>query len=1576
MLKYKLNPNGTDELIYISKSVENIYEIPYEEAINDVGLLWERIHKEDLAAYKASIEKSMKDLSFWEMQHRIQLPNGKVKWLHGRAMPKKEPDGSIIWDTLGIDITRQKEAEKALEESEAKYRSIIENSSESITLTDEKGRIVEWNQAQEELSEIKKSEAQQYKIWEIIYKMLPPNMKNKDTSAYLEKSFQKFFTISAEGPFKDQFNGKIFAGNKEKHIKQSIFSIPTHKGFRLASITRDITEQINNEQARKQYLKNLEIINDIMLNCTRLDNIDEICQYFGNKVYQIQGKSIVAVSFYDYSTKKIRVRSISGINDYLERIINLFGFNPLKFEISADQMTANKQQYISGNIEKIEDGIYAILEGKLSRNACSRIEKMFGFSDVYTIGFGLKGESMGGLTLILPKQQEIKHRQTLETIANFTSVVLNRLSTEAILHESEKMLSLITNSVDFNIFLLRVEKLDHYRIEFLNEYFEKNTGLKPKDYMGRYYHEIIPKDNFDQEREKFRQAIKTHNPVQWIEQNPYTDKVQIGQIRIIPLYNSHGECTHILGTILDISRQKEVEQSLIESEEKYRMVLDNAMEGIIVLKGTQLVYANPAIEHLTGYSQKEILELNFLEAIYPEDRSLIAKNNQKRLAGENIPSYDFRILSKDGSVKWYLLNAAKIKWEQKDAVLIFVQDIHERKKTEQKLSSTLNELEFVTYNVPNIIWKAEFDENFNFINTYISNNVDSLLGLPAGTIDNDWDKYFSYIKPEYLDQIKKLFKQGIENPGQDYSLIYEAKKSGGENIWFQTTGKTVVINKKLQTVGYTIDVTEKKKAEEALMASESKYRSVFNNALEGIFVLQDDYVVYANPATTELTGYTLEDMKKIKFSDAVYEKDRKRVLEKYERRLKGEHIPSYDFRIITKEGSVNWFLINATRISWNGRDAALVFIQNIHDRKLSEQKLRENKERLDVATKSAGIGVWELNLKNNELIWDDHMHDLYGIEKNSLDLRYEIWRDSVHPNDLKMAEKKLDSAIHTNTNFDTEFRIIRPNGEVRFLKAYAVNVVDQKHRPIKMIGVNYDITGLKQAQQKLIESEEKYREMVEFSPDGILVLDITSKVISLNKAFLEITGYQKSDVFWKPLFRTPVFPNKHFDEYMDNFNNIIKGDIKNNYHFEWRHADGSSRIGQAKVNLISEYNKPIRMQMIFRDITEQRRSEKLKSEVDVARKSARLKEQFLANISHEMRTPMNGIIGMTDFLLDTDLSKHQLEFVQTIKESSESLLQIINDVLSLSRIERGQIETFKEIVSIRKMVERNLNLFKAQALKKKIDLSFSIGQDIPDFIIVDKRHLRQVLYNLISNAVKYTDQGSVNVKVEIEKKSQPNLTLKISVIDSGIGINPLDKEKIFDPFVRLDETMTRTTEGTGLGLSITKKLVELLGGCINFDSIPNKGSIFWFTFDVEVSGKQQQDSASLNNNHIDFLKTKKLSVIMAEDKKVNQKVTRMMLEQLGCSVEIVENGQEFIERFKPNKYDIIILDIMMPVMDGITAMRKLRQSYKKLPPIIGLSAHAMEGDAEKYKKMGMDDYLEKPISTDKLVTKLHQWASK
>ena len=391
---------------------------------------------------------------------------------------------------------------------------------------------------------------------------------------------------------------------------------------------------------------------------------------------------------------------------------------------------------------------------------------------------------------------------------------------------------------------------------------------------------------------------------------------------------------------------------------------------------------------------------------------------------------------------------------------------------------------------------------------------------------------------------------------------------------------------------------------------------------------------------------------------------------------------------------------------------------------------------------------------------------------------------------------------------------------------------------------------------------------------------------------------------------------------------------------------------------------------IVRDISEKKLAEKeqgikeeLRKKIVLAEESLRFKKNFLANMSHEIRTPLSGVLGMAEILTKTHLDEQQVDYVSTIMQSGENLREIINMVLDYSKIEAGKLNLKKTPFEFKNIPEDAEKLFKS-ICKKPIVFNQTIDPEIPAFIEADKFRITQVVSNLISNAVKFTEKGSIGFLAEktTRESDSGQIEIKITISDTGIGIAEEAIYKLFQPFSQIEDIDTRPFEGTGLGLAICREIVEMHGGRVGVDSKPDKGSSFWFTF----LATEAEDNPIEHKEKIKLPAEKKgnLRILLVEDKMVNQKVISLTLKALGHQITVAEHGQKAIDVFHPEAFDLVMMDIQMPVMDGITATTMLREKYSKLPPIIGLSANAFEGDREKYMEQGLDEYLTKPLKKE------------
>jgi signal transduction histidine kinase/ActR/RegA family two-component response regulator len=381
------------------------------------------------------------------------------------------------------------------------------------------------------------------------------------------------------------------------------------------------------------------------------------------------------------------------------------------------------------------------------------------------------------------------------------------------------------------------------------------------------------------------------------------------------------------------------------------------------------------------------------------------------------------------------------------------------------------------------------------------------------------------------------------------------------------------------------------------------------------------------------------------------------------------------------------------------------------------------------------------------------------------------------------------------------------------------------------------------------------------------------------------------------------------------------------------------------------------------------------------------KSQFLANMSHEIRTPINGVLGMLQLLQTTSLSGEQNDYIDKAISSGRVLLKVIDDILDFSRIEAGKIEMTEEIFDFMDFMESSVKIFRDETSKRGVDLYYDIGDNIPPRLVGDSGRLRQILFNLLGNAVKFTDQGEIHVRVSAEQSDcdLDRITLNFCIADTGIGISTERQRMIFEPFSQVDGSYKRKYQGTGLGLSIVKRLVELMGGSIAVESEPGKGTKMIFSvilkrpvslFPISAK-KREQPKGELNTLNDD---NRPFKVLLAEDNPINQKLVKRYLEKIGYEVTAVETGTAVLEKLSQDTYDLVLMDIQMPGMDGIETTASIRKSpvgkNRTDIPIIAVTAHAMKGDKEKFLVVGMNDYITKPVDMNELCAAIRRVTGK
>ncbi len=909
---------------------------------------------------------------------------------------------------------------------------------------------------------------------------------------------------------------------------------------------------------------------------------------------------------------------------------------------------------------------------------------------------------------------------------------------------------------------------------------------------------------------------------------------------------------YIQAIVRDVSFRKNAERAARDMEEKLYAVFNGLVS--IPVQGynekREVIYWNEASSELYGYSRVEAMGKKLEDLIIPDEMKEAVVKLIDDWHKKNIPiESEYLVLrNKFNKPVHVYSNHVMVQNANGEKEMFCVDmDVSPLKETEKTLMESeerfrlLSDVTFEGIIVHKDGVIIDVNKAFERISGY---NRKEVLGESFFQAFRNFDAD--------LTVVKRNMMQGHARP---YRI--RVNRKDGKSIWLEIEGRDIDYKGSLIRIAALRDISEKVRMEIALQNAETQYESVINNSQEGIFVIQNGVFVFANPTITKISGFQWEDIEGMPFMDLVFEEDRAMIVERNKKRLMGQDMPSYDFRILDIDGKPKWVHINAARMQWNDQDAVLCFVSDVDDRKKAEIELIDSRKKFLTYIESSPLAIYIFDKKGNYSYVNTAAEKMLGLKKDVL-LSRNV-RDIFFADDLEKGIKLFEELLETGKVQTTELRFKQNNDLLSDFITDAVKLSDDEY-----IAYCQDITGLVNTQRELREKNEEYQML-----------------------------------------------NDRLEAQLEEIKNI---------------------------------------------------NVKLETAKSKAEESERLKTAFLANMSHEIRTPMNGILGFTKLLQEPELSGEQKrKYIDIIQKSGDRMLNTVNDIIEVSRIETGQVQPVIKAFDVCALLREYYEFFKLEADKKKLELKLEKLPGLNADLLSDKSMIESILVNFLKNAIKYTNKGFVFFGCKRNSNE-----LLFYVRDTGIGIPENRQKAVFERFIQADIEDKDAREGSGLGLAIAYAYSKMLGGRIELISKVNEGSEFRFFLPLKTA--QEDLSSPKDDEKSDKqIPQKKLKILLTEDDEASRMHLSIILKGVVSELLIAKKGEDAIKICRERSdLDLVLMDIKLPGMTGYEATRAIKKIRPQLP-VIAQTAYAMAGDRAKALEAGCDDYISKPINKNELM---------
>ena len=1027
-----------------------------------------------------------------------------------------------------------------------------------------------------------------------------------------------------------------------------------------------------------------------------------------------------------------------------------------------------------------------------------------------------------------------------------------------------------------------------------------------------------------------------------------------------------GEPLYLAGYTIDITDQKKAEKAVFVRETKLQSIFKAAPVGIGLVVNRVMMEVNDALCSMTGYARDELIGSS-AKMIYPtiEEFEYVGDVKYGQISKYGIGSVETRLKCKDGKVIDVIVSSVPLdKKDNTKGVTFTVLDITSRKKAENELKESHRSVNTLISNLRGIVYRCRNDIDYTM--EFLSEGTRELTGYsPKELLRNNKTSYGSIIHIDDRDFVWKKIQSAIEKR-QHYQFIYRIITKSGEVRWVWEKGAGLYSQDgNLDFLeGFISDITDSKNIEEALKQSESKFRSIAENLSDLIFITDKEGIIkYISPAS-KMFGYKPEECIGKFFGEFLSSGEFEKAMPVFKNALNSINTDKNVTLLFKRSDGSTFFaeLSGSTYKVGNEISGVIGLLRDITNKVTQDNELRK----LSRVVEQSPTSILITDLEGNIEYVNPKLCKLTGFSNDELIGKTPRIFSSGEKS--KKEYKALWDTINAGNDWKGEFHNVKKNGDLYWESAVISPIIGSTGELTHFLAIKEDITDKKVYEQRLIESEKRYYELFISNPLPTYVFDMDSLAfIEVNDATVNTYGYTRQE--FASMTLTDIRLPEDIPELIESVRSLNNDGY---YSTSMRHVKKDGTVFPVEINSFQLPEKDGRKSRLVMaaDITERlRTAEAMKIAKEKAEASDKLKTTFLNNISHEVRTPLNGILGFAELIAQPDLSEEEKKDCHAmLLESSDRLLFTITNFMDISLIISGNVSVQNRYFVPANILRSIYNKYTLICSSRDLELLLDIPEKHKEFIInSDPDIFQKIITHLLYNAIKFTEDGSIKLGYIINDTS-----VDFFVKDTGIGIGKESINKVFDRFVKEDRGPMKLSEGSGLGLSIVKGMIDLLGGEIKVESEIDIGSTFYITLpfikgiDLSagpvISRKQQKSSSD------------KILILVAEDDETNFfYLNALLTNEIQATILHASNGREAVELFKVNPgIQLILMDIKMPVLDGFEATRQIKLINKDIP-IIAVTAYAMLGDEERVLAAGCDGYLSKPISKHSLLDKITEF---